>query len=195
MSRVADGTASLRKGFVVLRAVAASERPPRFSHIVAETGLPKATVHRILAALLEERLLRFDADRQSYALGLGVFDLARRVWDELEVRKVAERELQKLRDEVGETVHLAVLDDIEVVYIDKYETRESVHTRSAIGTRAPAFCTGVGKAILAFLSDGQREESVRTTSLPAVHGLHDNFAGSDDPASRHGARARICHRR
>jgi DNA-binding IclR family transcriptional regulator len=159
-ARIVDGAASLHKGIAVIKTVASSERDLRFSDLVVETDLPKATLHRIVAALMEERLLRYDQERRSYALGFGLFELARRVWDELEVRKVAERKLRELRDEVGETVHLAILDGEEVVYIDKYETRESVRTRSAIGTRAPAFCTGVGKAILAFLPEKQREDIV-----------------------------------
>jgi DNA-binding IclR family transcriptional regulator len=182
MSRAADGTASLRKGLAVLRAVARSDRAPRFSDLVADTGLPKTTVHRLLAALLEERFLRYDADRQCYMLGLGLFDLARRVWGELEVRKVAELKLQELRDEIGETVHLAVLDDLEVVYIDKYETRESVHTRSTIGARAPAFCTGVGKAILAFLPDRTREEAIRRIRFQQ---FTDYTITSPDQLTRH----------
>lgn len=114
---------------------------------------------------MAEGLVRLDSKDKTYTLGVRLLELARRAWEEFDVRRVAEPELLKLRDRTGETVHLAILDDLEVVYIDKYESRQGVRTISSVGKRAPSHCTGVGKAILAFLGAEKQADLVKRLPL------------------------------
>ncbi len=165
MSQSDGKNTALSKAFAVLDVIANSGNRMRFSQLLGATGLPKATLHRFLAALMAEQLVRFDPSDKTYSLGVKLLELARRTWEEHDVRKVAEQELLKLRDQTNESIHLAILDNLEVVYIDKYESQQSVQTRSSIGKRAPSHCTGVGKAILAFLEPAEQARAVRQLPL------------------------------
>lgn len=160
------GTGALEKGLALLSHVSAAA-PCRFSDLLRETGLPKATLHRMLKALVAHRFLCFDARDQTYGVGLQVFGMARRLWEDLDIRRAAASEIAWLSDKTGETVHLAILDGHEVVYIDKVESRQQIRMFSAVGKRGPLHCTGVGKAILAFLEPARQKELVGELPLKA----------------------------
>ena len=159
------GTGALDKGLNLLARVCDAPSPPRFTDLLHETGLPKATLHRLLGALVEHRLLQVDARDQGYRVGLRALEMAQQSWQELDVRSAAADEILRLGVKTGETVHLAVLDDTEVVYIDKVESSQRIRMFSAIGKRGPLHCTGVGKAMLAFVEDGTRERLIARLPL------------------------------
>jgi DNA-binding IclR family transcriptional regulator len=112
-------------------------------------------------------LLRQDPDGQHYHAGFGLLALARRTWEGVDVRRAAEAEMQRLFEDVQETIHLAVLDGDEIIYIDKLESPQTVRLFSAVGKRGPAYCTGVGKTLLAFLDRAQRERIIAHTDFRA----------------------------
>jgi sugar lactone lactonase YvrE/DNA-binding IclR family transcriptional regulator len=145
------GTAALAKGIALLNVVGEAQKAMRFSEIVKAAGMPKGTVHRLLAALVEHRLLRYDSSSQTYKLGLRLFELANMVWDDFDLRYAADPEVVRLRDMTGETIRLVILDGTEVVYIDQKGSKEELSVRYAVGTRVPVYCSAAGKAILSFL--------------------------------------------
>lgn len=146
-----SSSSSLSKAIQLLSIISKAEVPLGFSEIVAETGLPKATVHRTLVTLQQERLVRFDERRDCYLSGFGLLELAHRAWAGIDVRDSAADQMKMLWQASGETVHLAVLDDGDVIYIDKIESSKSLRLFSAVGKKGPAYCTGVGKALMAFM--------------------------------------------
>lgn len=85
------------------------------------------------------------------------------VLESLDLRQEARPILEALSREAGETVHLCILEEDEVVYIDKVETTESVRMHSRIGRRAPVYCTAVGKAMLAHLPAEEQERILKAT--------------------------------
>jgi DNA-binding IclR family transcriptional regulator len=101
-----------------------------------------------------------------YRAGLGLVSLAFRVIDRLDVRHQAQPELKELNKYLNETIHLAVLDEGEVVYIDKFESDRSIRMHSAIGRRSPVHCTGIGKALLAHLPEEEVDRIVAERGLP-----------------------------
>ena len=145
------GTATLAKGISLLNIVGEAGKPMRFSEIVKVSGIPKGTVHRLLAALVEHRLLRYDQISQTYRLGLRVFELANMVSDDFDLRSAADPEVLRIRDLTGETIRLAILDGTEVIYIDQKGSKEELSVRYAVGARVPVYCSAAGKAILSFL--------------------------------------------
>ena len=153
------GTATLAKGIALLNTVGESGRSMRFSEIVKATGIPKGTAHRLLTALVEHRLLRYDPDSQAYRLGLRVFELANMVSDDFDLRSAADPEIIRIRDLTRETIRLAILDGTEVVYIDQKGSKEEVSVRYAVGSRVPVYCSAAGKAILAFL-DPEKQAAI-----------------------------------
>jgi DNA-binding IclR family transcriptional regulator len=86
------------------------------------------------------------------------------VLNNLEVRQVAAPFLRRLVDEVEETVNLAVLDNHEVVYIDRVGSKHLVNVNRPVGSRLPAYCTSAGKAMLAYLPADQLETIFDATS-------------------------------
>ena len=96
-----------------------------------------------------------------YELGARLLHLASRAWSQNSLRTVAEPLLWALQEKTGETVHLAVLQGVKVVYLDKVESQQSVRMHSQIGNASPLYCTGVGKALLSALPDETVDEMVK----------------------------------
>lgn len=150
METKASGS-SLSKALNMLNHVCTSPVPLRFAELVDLSELPKATAHRQLNTLLEHGLVRFDEHKQAYYPGYGLLALAHRTWANLDIRDVAATPMRDLWSSTQETIHLAVLDGADVIYIDKLESPKSLRLYSAVGKKGPIYCTGVGKAMLAFM--------------------------------------------
>lgn len=160
-----SGGSSLSKALAVLKEVCCASSPLRFAELVERSELPKATAHRILTTLSEEGLVRFDEHAQAYFPGYGLLQLAHRAWASLDIRDIAADKMKQLWELTGETIHLAVLDRGEVIYIDKLESSKSLRLFSAVGKKGPAYCTGVGKALLAYLPEPQLSEAIALQSF------------------------------
>lgn len=151
---VGAGTGTLGKAMAVLEIVAASDEPMRFTDILNRSDQPRGTLHRQLSNLVEEGLLAVNRDH-SYALGIRLLKFASKAWASNEFRTIAEPHLRRLHDITGETVHLGVLRGLDVIYLDKVESRQAVRMYSQIGNASPVYCTGVGKAALSSLPDAE----------------------------------------
>ena len=158
---------AIDKAIDVLAAVCDSPTPVRFSSLVSQLGLPKSTVHRLLTTLLDQQLVRFDPQTQGYSPGYRLLGFAYRTWSGSDIRQAAQGAMQALLAEAPETVHLAVLDGHEIIYVDKLDDPGGVRLYSAVGKRGPVYCTGVGKAILAFLPAARQDEIIRHTRFQA----------------------------
>ncbi|MFO1302141.1 MAG: IclR family transcriptional regulator [Burkholderiales bacterium] len=145
-----QGTAAFAKFVAVLQAVADAAPPLDMRGLIERVALPRATVYRIVAGLQREGLVRVDL-RGCFALGSRLIALASRSWDTFDLRVVAAESLLALRDKTGETVHLAVPSESEMVYIDKLESPQTVRMTSRIGTRVLLHASSVGKAYLSRL--------------------------------------------
>jgi IclR family acetate operon transcriptional repressor len=111
------------------------------------------------------RLLEFDVQSGCYYPGLKLFEIGSLAAGRFELERHAHPALEHLANVSGETAHLCVLDGSDVVYIAKVECTRTLRIPSAIGQRNPAYCTGVGKAILAFLTPVQIDSYIASTSL------------------------------
>lgn len=118
------------------------------AELAALTGLPKPTVHRLVVELVSLGLL--ERRDTKILLGLRLFELGLSTRMQRELRDIALPYLTDLRTATEKTVHLAVLDGVEVVYIEKLTAPGVPDVASRVGGRLPAYCTGVGKALLAF---------------------------------------------
>lgn len=157
-----DGTVA--KALEVLDLVAAHGRPVRFSDLLDQSPYPKATLYRLLQTLVGQGMLRFDPERGCYSMGMRLVRLAHVAWQQSSLAPIARPHLDRLTYEVGETVHLAQLDHGQVLYVDKRNAREPIAMYSQAGKVGPAYCTGVGKAMLAFLPETALPASLRQQS-------------------------------
>jgi len=130
--------------------------------------LHKSTVHRLIMVLERHNLIERHSANGRYRLGLKLFELGTRAVSQLDLRERARPFLERLVLETSETVHLCILDDAEVVYLDKVEPTRSVRMATSVGRRNPAYCTAVGKAMMAYLPESQVESIVRKEGLKAV---------------------------
>jgi DNA-binding IclR family transcriptional regulator len=134
------------------------------STLARRMGLNRSTVHGLLATLRFHGMVSQD-DHGNYVLGIRLFELGYQAVARLDLRIAAGPVLQQLVDEFMETVHLVVSDGLYVVYIDKRESPQSMQIVSRIGQRLPAYCTAVGKAILAFKPEDELDRLLACSSL------------------------------
>ena len=146
-----DGTVG--KALDVLDMVAGAGRPVRFSELLADSAFPKATLYRFLQTLTNQGMLMLDPDRGTYTLGVRLVRWAHAAWAQSSLAPVARPYLDVLSAETAETIHLAQMDQGQVLYVDKRNAARPVEMFAQAGKVGPAYCTGVGKAMLAYLSD------------------------------------------
>lgn len=158
-----DGTVG--KALDVLDRVASMGRPVRFSELLENSPYPKATLYRFLQTLTHQGMLRYDPDRQVYAPGLRLVRLAHVAWTQSSLAPVARPHLDALSAEIGETVHLAQLDHGQVLYVDKRNAARPIEMFSEAGKVGPAYCTGVGKVMLAYLDAADLQVQLQQQSF------------------------------
>jgi len=173
-------SSSLRRALSLLDYVrdhAGAGRGVSLSQLAEALDLSKSTVLRLGTPLLEGGLLARDRETGWFRLGHGALQLGQAYLSTLDLRTMASQEARRLMREVGETVHLVVYDAPHVVYIDKVENETNLRMGSRIGSRAPAYCTAVGKAILAWLPEESVELAV-TAGMPPItaHTITDGDA-------------------
>lgn len=163
MDGTADGTVG--KALDVLDMVASRGRPVRFSELLTASAYPKATLYRLLQVLTHQGMLTHDDATGSYSVGLRLVRLAHAAWATASLAPIARPYLDALSSETGETVHLAQLDMGQVLYIDKRNASRPIDMFSSAGKIGPAYCTGVGKAMLAFLPEAEQELALMRQSF------------------------------
>ena len=168
--RGADGGGDGRPAGAVVRAIRlldliVAEGPLRFTELEERSALPKATLHRLLNDLADERLVSFDERASSWTAGYRILEMANRIWTRSDIRVLARDQLIALNALSGETVQVSVVADTHMVVIDHVESHRSVRHSSGIGSRAPLYCTGAGKVLLAWCDDRQRKDILARTSF------------------------------
>jgi DNA-binding IclR family transcriptional regulator len=163
---------SLDRAIDVLEAFRSGEPERGVAELARELGLPRATVHRLLAALASRGFLAQDERTGKYRLGLKLFELGSLVADSLDVRRVAHPHLVELMKETGETTHLVVLEGANIVFVDKVETDNPFRMVSVIGGRLPARFSGSGKALLAELPKDDVARRLEHLPPDALADLH-----------------------
>ena len=111
----------------------------------------KSNVHNVLTTLAERGFVIKDSKTDKYKLGIKFFELGSIVIKNMDLRKIAHPYMEKLLKEFNETVHLGILVEGEILSIEQEESGQSLSPRIFIGKRAPLYCTGIGKAIMAYL--------------------------------------------
>lgn len=154
---------SLARGLAVL-SLFSEERPILSLTDVSQLlDLNKTTTLRILSTLESLGYVTRDPQTKLYRPALAVFRLGFVVLGNLEVRRVAAPYLAQLAESVQETINLVVLDNTEVIYIDRVQSKHMVNSYRPIGSRLPAYCTSTGKAILAYLPTHQLDQILNAT--------------------------------
>lgn len=156
---------SVSRSLRILEALGHSDEPQSLAEITAAVQLPKTTVHRLLETLQCEGYVEQNPVSHQFLLSSKILELAASFLGRLDVREVARPILMELWHQSQETVHLGLLDDGEVLYIEKLESPHTIRMYSEIGRRAPLHCTGLGKALLANLPAEEIDQIVARRGL------------------------------
>src|SRR5690349_4072864 len=141
---------SVATAIELLKAFSEDEVEIGISTLAKRLGVAKSTAHRLATTLMSENMLEQDRATGKYRLGIALFRLGTLVRRRMNVSEVARPHLFSLREKTNETVHLAILDGTEIMYVYFLESTQAVRMRSDLGRRKPAYCTAEGQAILAF---------------------------------------------
>lgn len=144
----------------------ASEGALGLMAVSTKLGLNKSTVHRLLNSLIFMGYVKQNEENGKYELTMKLVDLSSRLMDKKDAVQIVRPHLRRLMELTGETVHFVERDGADAVYIDKVEAfSNTVQMVSHIGSRLPIYCSGVGKAIAAELSQDETEEIWKNSEI------------------------------
>lgn len=158
---------SVERAFNVLELFDANQTELSIKEISAMLELPKSTVHGLVRTLHYRGYLSQNSSTQKYSLGLRLFELGSLVKIKSGIIKIALPYIHDLVAKINETVHLVILDGHEALYIEKVEGTQGLRMYSQVGKRAPLHCTGVGKGLLAFMDEEERDNILSSIPLKA----------------------------
>jgi IclR family pca regulon transcriptional regulator len=149
-----DFSASLERGLAILSAFSSGRPVLGIADLARTVGVTKSTAHRYVATLVNLGYVQQDPDTRKYFLGPKVADLGFAAIESMDLTRVAAPLLQALADETGFTVSMAVCESRDVVYVDRRRSTRrntlAIDLNLHVGSRLPAYCTSMGKAILAY---------------------------------------------
>ncbi|GAA2029315.1 IclR family transcriptional regulator [Catenulispora yoronensis] len=144
---------SLERGLLILSAFTEHRPVLGIADLARAAGLTKSTAHRYVATLAKLGYVLQDPDTRKYSLGPRVIDLGFAALNSMEITRIAAQPLQALSDETGYPASMAVLDGADVVYVDRRRSRRAtgfpMDITLHVGSRLPAYCTSMGKVLLA----------------------------------------------
>jgi IclR family transcriptional regulator, pca regulon regulatory protein len=160
---------SLERGLLILSSFSENRPVLGISDLGRAVGLNRSTTYRYVATLAKLGYLQQDPDSRKYSLGPRVVDLGFAAINSMEITRVAGPFLQALSDETGYTVSMAVLDGPDIVYVDRRRSGRAgtfaMGLHLHVGSRLPAYCTSMGKVLLAHQEPAALRDLVDRTDL------------------------------
>lgn len=156
---------SILKSIEVIEELSQNSDGLKISELTQKLSIHKSSVFRVLDTLSYKGIVEKDPETQKYRLGIKLLEYSANILNNMQIRNIAAPYLKALLHEFEEVVHLTVLYDGQMVYIDKLENPNSVTMYSQIGRKVPAYSTAVGKATLAFMSDDDVNLILNQTEL------------------------------
>ena len=154
---------SLEKGIRVLELLA-DQKALTVSQVAVNLGLNRAASHRFLATLKDLGYVEKNEDNR-YQLTFRVLEIGMQVVNRSEVRQEAREFMQALAKASNETVNLGYWDGKNILHLDKVESCEILRIDAPLGSKTPAYCTALGKAVLAHLSAAELDDYLARTRL------------------------------
>ena len=153
-----EQVSSILRALQILECFMDDETEWTLKALVDHLGLPTTTVFRQVSTLAERGYLEQDPVRKSYRPGSRLLMLSSAILGQSDLRRTARPELERLSDTVQETINLGMLLEHDIFYLDKVETHRSIVCNTQVGSRAPAYATSAGKAMLACKSEEYVED-------------------------------------
>ncbi|MFZ1168916.1 MAG: IclR family transcriptional regulator [Candidatus Sulfotelmatobacter sp.] len=158
---------ALQRGLRLLQLFSESPHGLTAKQVAGRSRLPVSTVHRFLANLEGSGFLNCSGDG-IYHLGIACFAIGQVALGQLDIRRVSQPYLQELNRQTRETIHLTVRHGLSAVYVEKLDSPEQLRIHSRIGASVPLYCTAVGKVMLAYMPDDERERLLPQLTLQCL---------------------------
>lgn len=165
MTVAKEKTGSLSRGLQIIGIMADGRNGLPLTEIARKAGLSKSSAHRLLQVLLQEGFVTQDGEVSHYRLSLKLLSLSSSLIAGLGLDQLVRPLLEELSQATKQTIHLALWDSSVAVYAQKIDSPSSIRMYSQVGKRVPMYCTGLGKAVLAFLPEGRAKEVVAAEKL------------------------------
>lgn len=157
---------SVAKAIRLVNHLAEVKHPLTLQELAQYAGMPKSTVHGLLAPLRENDFIEQASDGR-YRLGIRLFELGSIVCASWNIVSIARPHMQNIALQTGQSVQLSMIDKAELLILDYADTNSSLRVVTEVGDRLPIHSTAPGKVILAFLPDMQSSSLLRTLSMPS----------------------------
>ena len=158
-------TRALTRGLRIIDILASSPDGLPLTEIARKAGLSKSSTHRLLQTLVQESFATQDGDSSRYRLSLKLISLSSNLIAGLGLDQLVRPLLEELSQATKQTIHLALWDSSVAVYAQKIDPPGIIRMYSQVGKRVPMYCTGIGKAILAFLPKERAKEVIAAEAL------------------------------
>jgi IclR family pca regulon transcriptional regulator len=160
---------SLERGLAILAAFRSGRPLLGVSELGRQIGLSRSTTHRYVSTLTALGYLEQDVSTKRYRLGPRVLDLGFSAINSMELRELGAPYLQQLSDETGFTVNMAIADGPDIVYVERCRSartnQREIDLNLHVGARMPAYCTSMGKVLLAWMPEAERDLILAKSSL------------------------------
>jgi len=159
----AKNISAVARAFVIIEKLALVSSS-NLEELARATRLAKPTVYRFLITLRELGYVKKD-DTDRWFLTMRLFAVGSKALDHIELSAVARPIAKALSADLGETVHMGILDENEGLYILKIESRFTIRMYSRVGKKIPLYCTAIGKTLLADMDDSTRAKTISAFKL------------------------------
>jgi len=156
---------SILRACSILKCFAGDKTHFKISDLARELSLDRSTTYRILLSLERAGFVEREEAGGTYSLGLAAFEIGNAYLRQTDLIQVSKLIMAELASKAQETVHLAVLSDIEIVYVHKVDSPRTLGVISKIGQRGPLHCTALGKTLLAFQPEGERARIIQKLKM------------------------------
>ncbi|MEM1078603.1 MAG: HTH-type transcriptional regulator BhcR [Pseudomonadota bacterium] len=155
---------ALDRGLSVLSALA-RDGGGTLSDLSMRLGMPASTAHRVLATLEKHGYVDMDDATQTWRVGLEAFRVGSSFMQRTNLLEVGRSTMRTLMEQTGETANMGIADSDHVVFIGQVETHNPIRAFHRPGSRGPMHASGIGKALLAAMAQGDVEKLLRRTGL------------------------------
>jgi IclR family acetate operon transcriptional repressor len=163
--RASGQVQSLSRALRLLNALSYHPQGMSLSEVAQEVGLPNSTAHRLLTTLQNERYVRFDNERASWAIGVQSFRIGSAFLRSRDIVAIARPYMRRMMEQSGETVNLGIADRGEIVYLAQVECQKMMRAIAGPGGRAQMHCSGIGKAILSTLESTEADKIIASLEM------------------------------
>jgi len=158
---------SILRACRILKSFSGGNTHFKISDLAHQLHLDRSTTYRILLSLEQAGFVEKDEASGTYSLGLAAFEIGNAYLMQTDLIQVSKPIMTDLASRVRETVHLAVLSEIEIVYVDKVDSPRALGVISKIGQRGPLHCTALGKTLLAFQQEDEQSKIIQKIRMTA----------------------------